>query len=92
MINIADNDTHAELSAGAALNGANNLTLLATSNHAMVTVAKGGATGGTAVTPVVAVSIATYDTHAMLGTGGKLTLHEGPLTDDLVVKEVLKKK
>ena len=81
VINIADNDTHAELSAGAVLNGANNLTLSAVSDHSMVTVAKGGATGGTAVTPVVAVSIATYDTHAMLGTGGTLTLTGALMAD-----------
>ena len=73
-INIADNDTHAELSNNAVLTGANDLTLSAKSDHDMVTEAKGGAAGGTAVTPVVAVSIATYDTRATLGTGSALTV------------------
>ena len=76
-INIADNDTHAELVNGAILTGANNvndLSLSAESTHTMNTEAKGGTTGGTSITPVVAVSIATYNTKAVLGTGGTLTV------------------
>jgi hypothetical protein len=73
-INIADNDTRATVSNAAILSGADDLILTAKSDHGMVTEAKGGAAGGTAVTPVVAVSIATYDTRASLGTGGALVL------------------
>ena len=81
-INVATNSTRAEIEDGAVLNGAHDLTLTATGKHAATTEAKGGAAGGTAVTPVVAIAVANNDTLARLGTltsgalsvGGNLTL------------------
>ncbi|MGH3553298.1 MAG: beta strand repeat-containing protein, partial [Mycobacterium sp.] len=51
-----------------------NLTLTAGSTHEMTTVATGGGAGSTAVTPVVAISVADDDTHATLGAGGLLSI------------------
>ena len=67
-INVATNSTRAEIEDGAVLSGANDLTLTATGKHAATTEAKGGAAGGTAVTPVVAIAVANNDTLARLGT------------------------
>ncbi|HYC46066.1 MAG TPA: LEPR-XLL domain-containing protein, partial [Burkholderiales bacterium] len=79
-INILDNDVYAELVNGATLTEANDLTLQATSDHGMVTQAKGGAAGGTAVTPVVAIAIGTVDTQAKLGTDGETLTLTGALS------------
>ena len=81
-INVADNDTHAELVNGATLIGATDLSLSAESTHTMNTEAKGGTTGGTSITPVVAVSIATYNTKAVLGTDDVTLTVDGALSAD----------
>lgn len=54
--------------------GAKNLTLTADADHVMDTEAKGGGKGSTAITPIVAISIAADDTKATLGSGGTLTI------------------
>jgi hypothetical protein len=77
VINYAENETLALLGNGATINSSQNgsggtvgaVTLAATSNHGMKTEAIGGASGGTAITPVAALSFATYDTTAQFGTG-----------------------
>ena len=56
-INISDNETRAALANAALLNNTDDLTLKAKSKHAVNTEARGGATGGTSITPVVAVAI-----------------------------------
>lgn len=88
-INIADNDTHARLGNGAILAGADDLSLTAKSDHGMVTEAKAGASGGdTSVAPVVAISMASYDTQAGLGTGGLLSVGGALSADAKHVGEV----
>ncbi|HUJ88277.1 MAG TPA: LEPR-XLL domain-containing protein, partial [Burkholderiales bacterium] len=54
--------------------GAHNLTLTADSQHQMETDATSGGKGGTAITPVVAISVANNDAYAQLGGGGLLTI------------------
>ena len=53
----------------AAIGGAQGLTLTTNSTHLMATQATGGGKGATAVTPVIAITIADNDTHATLGSG-----------------------
>jgi len=67
-LNIADTDTRALVGDEAKLTGADDLKLSAASNNEMTTEAEGGSKGATAVTPVVAISIANDDTSATLGT------------------------
>ncbi len=81
-LNIVDNDTKATIGSNATLTDADDVHLTATADHGVVTEAKGGAEGGTAVAPVVAISIVTLDTateikgnalQTALVTGGELT-------------------
>src|SRR5690606_7362003 len=53
--------------------GAGDVTLAATGDYEVRTDAEGGAEGGTAVSPVVAISVAGNRTEATIGTGGTLT-------------------
>ncbi len=69
-LNITDNITRAAIEDTAILSGAADLTLSASGTHKMSTQAKAGATGGTAITPVVALSFANNDTLAEIGTHG----------------------
>src|SRR5207302_8312080 len=62
-IDDAEDTTAAYFGDGSVLTGANKLSLTADSIHEMETDATSGAAGGTAVTPVVAISIADDDAH-----------------------------
>ncbi|HYR36750.1 MAG TPA: LEPR-XLL domain-containing protein, partial [Burkholderiales bacterium] len=67
-LNIGTTDTHALIGDDAKLTDTHDLKLAADSSNTMKSEATGGAKGGTAVTPVVAISIADNDTDAKLGT------------------------
>jgi len=75
-INYAENGTNAAVAANAQLQNVDDLTLNATATHAMTTTAAGGTEGGTAITPVAALSFATYKTEAKIESdvAGPLTL------------------
>jgi len=73
-VNVADNDTLASIESGASISGADDVTLSARGAYWMFTEAKGGAEGGTAVTPVVAISVAQNDTVAEVQDGGGIAL------------------
>jgi hypothetical protein len=74
-LNIGDNVAKAEIQNLATVTGASDITLSAEGSHKMTTQAKGGAEGGIAITPVVAISLANNDTIAQVGTGvGALSL------------------
>lgn len=76
-INIVANESRAELADGATLNGADNLTVAATGEHAMATEAEAGSSGGISVTPVAAISVSDNQTIARLGAGNALDLAGG---------------
>ncbi|MBN2061399.1 MAG: LEPR-XLL domain-containing protein, partial [Deltaproteobacteria bacterium] len=71
-LNIGDNNTRAEIRDLATVIGADDINLSAEGSHKMTTQAKGGAEGGIAITPVVAISLANNDTIAQLGTAPDL--------------------
>ncbi|MFC1895392.1 LEPR-XLL domain-containing protein, partial [Thermodesulfobacteriota bacterium] len=74
-LTISDNQTHAAIDNGGAVTGAGNITLTSNADHDTTTKAVGGASGGTAVTPVVATSVILGDTSAFIGTDtGGITL------------------
>ena len=73
VINISDNQTMASVLDGATVSGGVDITLSANADHGMVSEAKGGAAGGTAVSAVVAISVTSNETVAKLGAGGTLT-------------------
>ena len=73
-IDYGQDANNATIDDGAALAGANNLTLTAMGSHTMLTNATAGGAGETGITPVVAVSIANDDSSAELGTGSVLTI------------------
>ena len=68
-INVADHLSRAEVEDGATLTPAGAVTLTAKTDSAIVTTAEGGAKGGTAVAPVVAITVANQDANARIGTG-----------------------
>jgi hypothetical protein len=72
--NVAVNTTVAEIGANAAINGGKDLGLNAKSENTMTTEATGGASGGVAITPLAAVSIAVNTTSAELKNGDKATI------------------
>ena len=72
--NYGEDTTAAYFGDNAGFGGAHNLTLTADSVHQMETDATSGGKGSTAVTPVVAISVADDDTHAALGAGSLLTI------------------
>ena len=74
-MNIATNETRAELSNGAQLYNADDITLSATGKHSNVVEAEAGAAGGIGVTPVLAMAVVDNSTTARLGTGGTVTLN-----------------
>jgi hypothetical protein len=83
-LNIADNNTRAAINDSAGFTGPTdpgNISLSATGNYKMTTQAKAGAkaTGGVAITPVVAISIANNDTTAEIGTDGSVLILTGNL-------------
>uniref|UniRef100_UPI0035B33E67 leukotoxin LktA family filamentous adhesin n=1 Tax=Hydrogenophaga sp. TaxID=1904254 RepID=UPI0035B33E67 len=72
-INVGVNNTTAEIGNGAAVVGATDLHLDATSEHLMETSVTGGASGASvSVTPVAAVSVGINTTSTRLGTGSLL--------------------
>ena len=74
-INYGENATQGYVDKGAAITGANNLSLTANSQQVMSTSAQNGAaSGNVAVTPVIAISIADNTASATLGTGGGLDI------------------
>ena len=73
-VNVADNDTRAELRTGAVLGWADNVTLSAIGVHEQATSVLGGAAGGTAVTPVVAIGVAQNAVRAAALDGAALFL------------------
>ncbi|WP_231602494.1 beta strand repeat-containing protein [Neorhodopirellula pilleata] len=78
-LGIGNNDTNALVEDNANFTGASSLSLSASGAHAMSTESTAGAEGGTAVTPVVAISVALNDTVARLGTGVAMTV-DGDVT------------
>ena len=77
--NYVQDTTYGFIGDSATLTGANDLGLTADSTHTAETDGKGGGAGGTAITPVVAITIADDDTKATLGSGSALNL-SGSLT------------
>src|SRR5208282_3211203 len=73
-VDYAQTSTLAEIADGVVLTGAHNLSLDAISTQSMITTTQGGASGATAITPVIAIAITDNDTDATLGTGGTISL------------------
>jgi len=71
-LNIAVNDTRAEIENDAEVTGANSISLSASSESAATTEAEAGSAGGVAVSPVVALTVASNETLARLGSDGDL--------------------
>ncbi|NNU43176.1 hypothetical protein [Ramlibacter montanisoli] len=65
-VNVGETDTDAVVGSNVLISGANDLTMVASSKSAMATEAEGGSAGDTAITAVVAVSVADNDTRAEL--------------------------
>lgn len=78
-LNVSDNDTLSELAENASVTGADNISLVAEATHDQWVLAQAGATGGVAITPVVALNIAFNDTAANLQAGSLLDI-SGDLT------------
>ena len=70
----AEDTTAAYVGDNVTLSGAKNLSLTAVSTHYTSTQAENGAKGGTAVTPVVAISVADDNAYATLGIGATLNV------------------
>ncbi|MCO6458771.1 MAG: hypothetical protein J5I93_25985, partial [Pirellulaceae bacterium] len=79
-IHIVDHSTRAEVEDDAALIGTHDLNLDASSNQTTTTTAIGGAEGGTAITPVVAISLVNSSSLARLGTLPGTTTVGGNIT------------
>ncbi|WP_233151895.1 hypothetical protein, partial [Pelomonas sp. KK5] len=71
-VNVADHIARAEVDDTAKLSNTGALTISSSLQNTIVTNAQGGAKGGTAVAPVVAVTVANQDSIARLGTSGTL--------------------
>lgn len=71
-LNIATNTTEAVVGDNAVLSNACSLSLNATSLDTVTTLADAGATGGTALSPVVAIAVTNNTTTAQLGSGSPL--------------------
>ncbi len=79
-LNIGQTDTDALIQNGAIISGADDITLSALSKNLMDATADGAAKGKTAVTPVIAISVANNTTNANLGTLGGTTSLTGDLS------------
>ncbi|WP_245470225.1 hypothetical protein, partial [Mesorhizobium sp. M2C.T.Ca.TU.002.02.1.1] len=77
-LGVGDNDALARIDGAVA--GAADVTVSASGVHSVLSTAEGGAAGGTAVTPVVATTVALNDTTADILAGSALTV-----TGDLTV-------
>ncbi|NER24473.1 MAG: DUF4347 domain-containing protein [Symploca sp. SIO1C2] len=84
-INVANNQTRAEVEDGASLNQAQDLTLKANSDQEMNTTAEAGSEGGIAINPVAALSFSDSETTARVGTGNGIEL-TGDLNLDAIYK------
>ena len=73
-VNVAANESRAELANGATLSGGHHVDVLADAEHVIVTEAEAGSEGGVSVTPVAAVSVIDNQTTARLGTGNTLNV------------------
>ncbi|MEO0465166.1 MAG: LEPR-XLL domain-containing protein, partial [Pseudomonadota bacterium] len=73
-LTITDHLTRAAIADGATVTDANDISVSATGTYDARTDVEGGAEGGTAIAPVVALSITRNLTEAVVGTGGQLTL------------------
>ncbi|MFT7642096.1 MAG: hypothetical protein ACI9G1_003853, partial [Pirellulaceae bacterium] len=73
-LNIIDNNTLAEVSDGAIIASATDLNLNVDSDQTTTTHAIGGAEGGVAITPVVAISLVNNNATARIGTGAATTI------------------
>ncbi|HYX62827.1 MAG TPA: LEPR-XLL domain-containing protein, partial [Burkholderiales bacterium] len=79
-LNIGETDTDAKLGTDATISGAGDITFSASSKNQMDNTAEGASKGKTAVTPVIAISIASNTTSAELGglsSVGQLELDGG---------------
>jgi hypothetical protein len=73
-LNITENDTRAAVENGVLLTGAHDLSMVADGKHEATTEAKGGTSGGTAITPVAGITYTNHNTEVLVGTGSLLTL------------------
>ncbi|MBW8848911.1 MAG: hypothetical protein JF607_28635, partial [Burkholderiales bacterium] len=71
-VNVVDAIARAEVVNTAGLSSSGALTIASALQNNITTQAEGGAKGGTAVAPVVSVTVANQDSIARLGTGGLL--------------------
>jgi hypothetical protein len=78
-VNVGETDTDAVIGTGADILSAKNITLVAASTSDMTTQADGGSAGDTAVTGVVAVSVADNDTQAVIEDGANPLVLAGTL-------------
>ncbi len=65
-LGVTDNETIARVESGTAVVGATVLDLISNASHENQTTAKGGAAGGKAITPVVAIAMAFNDTFSSI--------------------------
>jgi hypothetical protein len=86
-LNIGFQETHAEIMSGAAVTGANNITLTADGDYTMTTTAEAGAEGGQAISPAVAFAYTDNDTAALVGTGTLLDITGALLVEAIHVAE-----
>ena len=89
-INIVDEVTRAQADTGVVLTGTA-LTQTADATLDVDTEAQGGASGGTAVAPVVAVTVVNSDARAGLAVGSSVTLSGGLTADARSALDVLAK-
>jgi hypothetical protein len=68
-VNVPDLIARAEIANGATLSSSGALSVTSVLENTIITTAQGGAKGGTAVAPVVAVTVANQDSIARIGTG-----------------------
>ena len=81
-VNVVSNRSTAEIQDTAQLNGAGDLTVMASGADTVTTQAEAGASGGTAITPVAAINVVDNTTTARIGASATpLTL-----TGDLLVQ------
>jgi len=73
-VNTSTSTSDAEVQDGVQLSGANNATLMASSNQTITTTTTAGSSGNVAITPSVAVTVASDESTASLGAGNGVDL------------------
>ncbi len=73
-MNLVDNVTEAMVEAGATVSDGAAVSLAATGDHELLTTATMSASGGTAITPVVAMTFTTNTTRAIFDSGSTVTV------------------